>query len=75
LFRDLLRPDEEATLNGLVKQYAGNATAQQRHLFADSLRAALTVDEVRGLAEELGVAAEDFQQTSDRHWTWASRKN
>lgn len=75
LFRDLLRPADQQALDALVAQYAGDASEQQRQLFADSLHAALSVDEVRHLAEQLGVAAEDIQQTTDRHWTWMSRKN
>ncbi len=70
--RDLFRPDDEATLTHLVQTYAGDANAHQRMLFADSLRAALTVDEVRGLVTQLGYAAETVNATSDRHWTWAA---
>ena len=70
--RDLFRPDDEATLSHLVQTYAGDANAHQRMLFADSLRAALTVDEVRGFVTQLGYAAETVTATSDRHWTWAA---
>ena len=42
--------------------------------FAESLHAALSLDEIRGLVASLGFAAADVQQTSDRHWTWAARK-
>ena len=70
--RDLFRPDDEATLSHLVQTYAGDANAHQRMLFADSLHAALTVDEVRGFVTQLGYAAETVTATSDRHWTWAA---
>ena len=70
--RDLFRPDDEGTLTHLVQTYAGDANAHQRMLFADSLRAALTVDEVRGFVTQLGYAAETVTATSDRHWTWAA---
>ena len=74
LFRDLLRPADEATLDRLVEQYAGDADDHQRRLFADSLRAALSLDEVRRLASDLGAAADDVRPTGDRHWTWVSRR-
>lgn len=73
-FRDLLRPDDEPTLNHLVAQYAGEANDHQRQMFADSLRAALTLDEVRSLVGGMGFSAETVAATSDRHWTWSARK-
>ncbi len=72
--RDLLRPDTESELARLVSLYAGDATDYQRKLFADSLRAALTVDEVRDIVGALGYAADTVTVTSDRHWTWAVRR-
>jgi ubiquinone/menaquinone biosynthesis C-methylase UbiE len=79
--RDLVRPETEADLKRLVALHGG-ATASQdedataRHarqvaLFEASLRAALTVDEVRALVAPLGVPAAAITQTSDRHWTLA----
>src|SRR6185503_19522270 len=44
--RDLVRPNNETELNHLIETYAAGATPYQRKLFADSLRAALTLDEV-----------------------------
>jgi ubiquinone/menaquinone biosynthesis C-methylase UbiE len=70
--RDLLRPADEATLAALVRTYAGDANDHQRQMFAASLHAALTLDEVRGLVQSLGFPAETVQQTSDRHWTWTA---
>lgn len=70
--RDLLRPDSYAELDHLVATYAGDANPHQRQLFADSLRAALTLAEVRELVGRLGFAADSVTQTSDRHWTWAA---
>jgi ubiquinone/menaquinone biosynthesis C-methylase UbiE len=70
--RDLARPQDEAQLEHLVTTYAGAATAYQRKLFADSLRAALALDEIRDLVAEFGFARETVQMTSDRHWTWTS---
>ena len=72
--RDLLRPPDRATLDYLVRTYAGDANAHQRQMFADSLHAALTLDEVRALVTALGFADETVRQTSDRHWTWAARR-
>jgi ubiquinone/menaquinone biosynthesis C-methylase UbiE len=71
--RDLVRPDDKATLERLVALYAANADEHQRQLFADSLHAALTVDEVRALVAELGFDPSGVRQTTDRHWTWVAR--
>jgi ubiquinone/menaquinone biosynthesis C-methylase UbiE len=73
-FRDLLRPDSAEALHLLVQAYAGDANAHQQKMFADSLHAALTLDEVRALVERLNLAPADVRQTSDRHWTWATRR-
>jgi ubiquinone/menaquinone biosynthesis C-methylase UbiE len=72
--RDLLRPSDPATLDRLVQLYAGDANEHQRKMFADSLRAALTLEEVRGIVAGLGFGPETVQQTSDRHWTWSAVK-
>ncbi len=67
--RDLIRPASEEQLVQWVEQYAAEETARQRELLAASLRAALTLDEVRALVKPLGVPALNVQPTSDRHWT------
>lgn len=72
--RDLLRPVDGATLHKLVDTYAAGANAHQRKLFADSLHAALTLDEVREMVGKLGYAPETVSQTSDRHWTWCAMR-
>jgi len=72
-FRDLARPQDEAELARLVETYAGDANDHQRRMFADSLRAALTCEEMRDLAGRLGAAPQGVQMTSDRHWTWNCR--
>ena len=72
--RDLARPADELTLDVLVQQYAGKETAESQRLFADSLRAALTVDEVADIVETLGFERSSVSMTSDRHWTWAAVK-
>jgi len=72
--RDLLRPPDEATVQRLVTTYAGDANSHQQQMFADSLRAALTLTEVRGLISALGFDAATVRQTTDRHWTWVGHK-
>jgi ubiquinone/menaquinone biosynthesis C-methylase UbiE len=73
-FRDLLRPETEAERQRLVQTYAGTANEHQQKMFADSLHAALALEEVRGLIVPLGFDANSVQATSDRHWTWISRR-
>ncbi|HEX4608139.1 MAG TPA: class I SAM-dependent methyltransferase [Urbifossiella sp.] len=70
--RDLFRPPDENTLRLLVATYAAGCNPHQTQLFADSLRAALTVAEVRELVGRLGYAPDTVQATSDRHWTFAA---
>ena len=72
--RDLMRPVNQATLDHLVQTYAGDANAHQRQMFRDSLHAALTVSEVSGLLEQVGIPREAVRATSDRHWTVIARK-
>src|SRR4051794_6741996 len=43
--RDLMRPADETLLRRLVAAYAGDANAHQQQMFADSLHAALALDE------------------------------
>jgi ubiquinone/menaquinone biosynthesis C-methylase UbiE len=68
--RDLLRPDNEATVQRLVALYAGDANAHQQQMFAESLRAALTLTEMRSLIANLDCDPATVQPTTDRHWTW-----
>ena len=70
--RDLVRPHSAEQLEHLVATYAADASAYQRQLFADSLRAALTLAEVQTLVVELGFDPSTVTQTSDRHWTWTA---
>ena len=71
--RDLLRPADEEQLQHLVQTYAGDSDAHQQKMFAESLHAALTLDEIRALAGRFGIGADCIQQTTDRHWTLAWR--
>lgn len=68
--RDLMRPVDDATVNRLVATYAAGANDHQRQMFDDSLRAALSLDEMRLLVKRLGFEPTTVQATSDRHWTW-----
>jgi ubiquinone/menaquinone biosynthesis C-methylase UbiE len=68
--RDLLRPPDDAAVRHLVDTYAGTANAHQRKMFEDSLRAALTLEEIRALVASLGFPSATVRKTSDRHWTW-----
>jgi ubiquinone/menaquinone biosynthesis C-methylase UbiE len=72
--RDLVRPSDEAELQYLVETYAGSATPYQRKLFSESLRAALTLEEVREMVERFGFAPNTVQKASDRHWTWSAAR-
>jgi len=60
-------------LKHLVTTYAGDANAHQQKMFAESLHAALTGDEVRKLVAGVGFDPGGVSQTTDRHWTWAVR--
>lgn len=71
--RDLLRPESDEAVRALVAMYAAGETPRQRDLFEASLRAALTLDEVRAIARAHGVPEGAVTQTSDRHWTLAWR--
>jgi ubiquinone/menaquinone biosynthesis C-methylase UbiE len=76
-FRDLLRPETDAEVRRLVDLHGppaggGPASEHQRALFDASFRAALTLDEVRSIVDDLGLCRNCVVQTSDRHWTFAS---
>ncbi len=73
--RDLVRPDDAQTLEQLVTRYTTDASDHQQQMFRDSLYAALTIDEVRKIAIQLGLSPESIKATSDRHWTLSVRKH
>ncbi|HVX59124.1 MAG TPA: class I SAM-dependent methyltransferase [Pirellulales bacterium] len=73
-FRDLLRPRDDAEVALLVSAYAGSANAHQRQLFEASLRAALSLQEMRELVDRLGFNPSGVKQTTDRHWTWTAQR-
>lgn len=71
-FRDLLRPESKEQLHHLVETHAAGANDHQRQMFADSLHAALSLEEIRDLVASLNFPRESVQQTTDRHWTWVA---
>jgi ubiquinone/menaquinone biosynthesis C-methylase UbiE len=70
--RDLARPYDDAQVGHLVATYAAGCNAHQQKLFEDSLRAALSVGEIREIVAELGFDPNNVTATSDRHWTWSA---
>ncbi len=70
--RDLMRPADAETLAQLVETYTGDETTYSQKLFADSLHAALSLDEIRAMVQEIGFDPKSVTATSDRHWTWAA---
>ena len=73
-FRDLMRPDSEPSVDQLVSTYTRKETDNAQRLFRESLHAALTLEEMRDLVQQLGFDRETVGVTSDRHWTWSARK-
>jgi ubiquinone/menaquinone biosynthesis C-methylase UbiE len=69
LIRDLVRPETQGALEKLVETHAARWSPLQRTLFSDSLHAALTLEEVRELLDECGLADVQVTQVSDRHWS------
>ena len=71
--RDLYRPDTQQECDRLVAQYAADETPLARQLFAQSLPAALTLNEIRAaiepIAASVGLHSCEVRMTSDRHWT------
>ena len=72
--RDLMRPENDEQVEHLVQTYAGDESEHSRQMFDDSLRAALSLDEIREMVVACGLAADTVKATSDRHWTWAAIK-
>jgi len=70
MVRDLARPADEAALVALVDLHAASEPVAARNLFRESLRAALTLEEVEVMIRGLGLPAGGVAMTSDRHWTW-----
>jgi ubiquinone/menaquinone biosynthesis C-methylase UbiE len=67
LVRDLFRPADSATLEHLVATYAADCDDYQRGLFAASLHAAFTPEELRELCDECGLGHAEVVVDTDRH--------
>ncbi len=67
LIRDLFRPNNDAEVESLVAQHAGDATADQQKMFADSLRAALTPDELQEMVDSIRMTGVEVVVDTDRH--------
>jgi ubiquinone/menaquinone biosynthesis C-methylase UbiE len=67
LIRDLFRPATAEHVDELVSLHAGDATPEQRALFRDSLRAALTPEELRRVADAAGLGRAQIVIDTDRH--------
>ena len=74
LIRDLFRPAAESDVRALVARHAAEADAAQQKLFADSLRAALTPDELRETADRAGLTHATITVDTDRHMSLQIRK-
>jgi len=69
LIRDLVRPESEEELAHLAGKHAFGSSPLQRRLLSDSLRAALTLAEVRDSLGECGLAGVSVTKITDRHWS------
>ncbi len=67
LIRDLFRPETPERADALVALHAAEATPYQQKLLRDSLCAALTPAELRGVADAAGLAQAELLVDSDRH--------
>lgn len=69
LVRDYMRPGTTMELELLMNRYAAHASEHQRKLFHDSLRAALTIPELKECLKKAGLHDLTVVQCSDRHWS------
>ncbi len=67
--RDLLRPDSYERVEELVQTYCGQENEHQQQMFRDSLKASLTLEELKDVLQRLKLTGLAVEQTSDRHWT------
>ena len=72
--RDLLRPESNDRVEQIVAAVAAGETDFSQQLLRQSLHAALALDEVRSMCQQVGIDPSAAVQTSDRHWTLAIRK-
>jgi cyclopropane fatty-acyl-phospholipid synthase-like methyltransferase len=67
LVQDLTRPDSEAAAQALVDRYAAGEPEILRRDYFHSLRAAFTLDEIRGQLRAIGFEHFAVDAVSDRH--------
>ena len=67
--RDLFRPDSVTEIENIVAQANLDYSPRQKKLFHDSLHAALTVEEITNLTQQIGWENVKVYQSSSRHWT------
>jgi len=67
LIRDLFRPESAERVEELVALHAVDSDDYQRGLFAASLHAAFTPEELRALADESGLSHAELVVDTDRH--------
>lgn len=70
---DLIRPADEACVDGLVEAYAKDAPELLRRDFRASLCAAYTMNEVSAQLEATNLFRLKPKRVSDRHWAVAGR--
>ncbi len=73
LIRDLFRPESPEKTQELVDLHASDEEPYSQKLFYDSLRAALTPDELEKQASEAGISNFQVVIDSDRHMSLQSR--
>lgn len=81
--RDLYRPETEIEIEELVRKHSGTPggaddvgsnVLSPTQLLRQSLHASLTLPEIGGLLQSVGMDPGSVQMTSDRHWTIDCRK-
>jgi ubiquinone/menaquinone biosynthesis C-methylase UbiE len=73
--RDLCRPSSMEEVEMLVATYAAGETPFSQQLLRQSLVAALNLAEIRAILDDLSIASQAVQMTSDRHWTLQVQKS
>ena len=73
--RDLIRPENDSIVNSIVTNLGKDYDTHQQQLFHDSLKAALTLAEVRDLLDRVGLDRLSLTQSSEIHWTISGKKS
>ncbi|WP_310482163.1 class I SAM-dependent methyltransferase [Chamaesiphon sp. VAR_48_metabat_403] len=73
--RDLIRPENESLVNDTVAKLGKDYDTHQQQLFHDSLKAALTLAEVRDLLDRVGLDRLSLTQSSELHWTISGKRS